>query len=105
MIRRHRYRRGRWLADTDWITVYPRLARSLLTKGSVDTRAGHRVRLVAFGTSTNAPVPYLQVMLRDVVAYVDRFISENWEVVRGAGSKDPIFGVMLLLAKACAGRQ
>lgn len=79
-------------------------ARSLLMKGSVDTRAGHRVRLVAFGTSTDLPVPYLQVMLRDVVAYVDRYISENWEVVRAAGSKDPIFGVMLLLAKARSGR-
>jgi hypothetical protein len=79
-------------------------ARSLLLKGSVDTRAGHHVRLVAFGTSTDLPVPYLQVMLHDVVAYVDRYISENWELVSAAGSKDPIFGVMLLLAKARARR-
>ncbi|MFZ2492545.1 MAG: hypothetical protein WA208_13775 [Thermoanaerobaculia bacterium] len=80
-------------------------ARSLLLKGSIDTRAGHRVRLVAFGTSIDVPVPYLQVMLSDVVAYVDRYIAENWEVVRAAGSKDPIFGVMLLLAKARSGRK
>ena len=79
-------------------------ARTLLDKGSVDTRGGHRVRLVAFGTSRDLPVPYLQVMLSDVVAYVDRYIAENWEVVRAAGSKDPIFGVMLLLAKARASR-
>ncbi|HEX7706259.1 MAG TPA: hypothetical protein VF701_07370 [Thermoanaerobaculia bacterium] len=75
-------------------------ARALLLKGRVETRAGHLVRLVAFGTSTDLPVPYLQVMLSDVVAYVDRYIAENWEVVRAAGSKDPIFGVMILLAKA-----
>jgi hypothetical protein len=80
-------------------------ARALLANGRVDTRAGHRVRLVAFGTSTDVPVPYLQVMLRDVVAYLDRYITENWEVVRAAGSKDPIFGVMLLLAKARSSRR
>lgn len=44
--------------------------------------------------------PYLTVVLSDVVAYVDRYISENWELVRSAGSRDPIFGVMVLLAKA-----
>lgn len=80
-------------------------ARSLLLNGRVETRSGTLVRLVAFGSSKDQPVPYLQVMLRDVVAYVDRYISENWEVVRAAGSKDPIFGVMLLLAKARSGRQ
>ena len=39
-------------------------------------------------------------MLSDVVEYVDRYISENWDVIRAAGSRDPIFGVMILLAKA-----
>jgi hypothetical protein len=76
-------------------------ARELLAKGAVDTRAGHRVRLVAFGTApSEIPGAYLTVLLSDVVAYVDRYISENWELVRSAGSRDPIFGVMVLLAKA-----
>jgi hypothetical protein len=81
-----------------------RYARLLLTNGHADTRAGHRVRLVAFGTSSDFPTPYLKVMLSDVVAYIDRYISTNWDVVRAAGSKDPIFGVMVLLAKARAKR-
>ena len=71
----------------------------LLARGAADTQAGHSVRLVAFGTSRDAPGNYLKVMLSDVVAYVDRYIAENWEVVRAAGAKDPIFGVMVLLAK------
>lgn len=75
-------------------------ARVLLDKGSVTTRHGDRVRLVAFGTSIDRPAPYLRVLLSDVVAYVDRYLSENWEVVRATGSRDPIFGVMVLLAKA-----
>lgn len=80
-----------------------RVARSLLTNGSAETSAGHHVRLVAFGTSREEPSSYLKIMLSDVVAYVDRYISENWEVVRAAGSRDPIFGVMVLLAKARGG--
>lgn len=76
-------------------------ARALLANGAIDTRAGHRVRLLAFGTSHNdVPGAYLTVLLSDVVAYVVRYISENWELVRSAGSRDPIFGVMVLLAKA-----
>ena len=82
-----------------------RYARLLLSDGKIDTRAGHRVRLVAFGTSADGPAPYLRIMLSDVVAYIDRYISQNWEVVRAAGSRDPIFGVMVLLAKARAKRR
>jgi hypothetical protein len=76
-------------------------ARTLLAEGAIDTRAGHRARLVAFGTSpSDIPGTYFTVLLSDVVAYVDRYISANWELVRAAGSRDPIFGVMVLLAKA-----
>jgi hypothetical protein len=76
-------------------------ARTLLANGAIDTRAGHRARLVAFGTSpSDIPGTYLTVLLSDVVAYVDRYISENWELVRSAGSRDPMFGMMVLLAKA-----
>lgn len=78
-----------------------RSARALLTNGAIDTRAGHRVRLLAFGTSpSEVPGAYHTVLLADVVAYVDRYIAENWELVRSAGSRDPIFGMMVLLAKA-----
>jgi hypothetical protein len=76
------------------------VARTLLDHGGTQTRA-HHVRLVAFGAApADQPAPYLQIMLSDVVAYVDRYIDENWEIVRAAGSKDPIFGVMVMLAKA-----
>jgi hypothetical protein len=76
------------------------VARTLLANGSAETRGGQRVRLVAFGSSSDEPSSYLKILLSDVVAYVDRYIAENWEVVRAAGSRDPIFGVMVLLAKA-----
>ena len=75
-------------------------ARALVNRGSVVTGSSYSVRLVAFGTTIEQPAPYLRILLSDVVAYVDRYIEQNWELVRTAGSKDPIFGVMLLLAKA-----
>ncbi|MFN2240438.1 MAG: hypothetical protein ABR524_13705 [Thermoanaerobaculia bacterium] len=75
-------------------------ARTLLASGEVDIRSGHRVRLVAFGTVKDAPGAYLKILHSEVVAYLDRYIAENWEVVRQSGSKDPVFGFMVLLAKA-----
>ncbi|HKR63614.1 MAG TPA: hypothetical protein VJZ00_07770 [Thermoanaerobaculia bacterium] len=80
-----------------------RVARALLADGSTETSAGQRVRLVAFGSSSDEPSSYLKIMLSDVVAYVDRYIADNWEVVRASGAHDPIFGVMVLLAKARGG--
>jgi hypothetical protein len=82
-----------------------RLARTLLAEGSVRTRDGLGVRLVAFGSLHGEPAPYLTVLLSDVVAYVDRYIAENWEAVLAAGSKDPVFGVMVMLAKARNGKR
>lgn len=84
----------------------PRLGRALLERGVVDTDAGHRVRLVAFGAApADPPGPYLTVLLSDVVAYVDRYISKNWDLVRAAGTRDPVLGVMVLLAKARGGNR
>src|ERR1051325_3322958 len=80
-----------------------RVARALLAGGSAETRAGQRIRLVAFGSSSEEPSPYLKIMLSEVVAYVDRYISENWEMVRATGARDPIFGVVVLLARGRGG--
>jgi hypothetical protein len=43
---------------------------------------------------------YLKILHSEVVAYIDRYLQENWELVRQAGSKDPVLGMMVLLAKA-----
>lgn len=75
-------------------------ARTLLGRGFVDVHSGHRVRLVAFGTSREPAGAYLKILHSEVVGYIDRYIHENWDVVRQAGSKDPVFGMMVLLAKA-----
>ncbi|MCA1732725.1 MAG: hypothetical protein LC732_03895, partial [Acidobacteria bacterium] len=66
----------------------------------VDIRSGHRVRLVAFGNAREEMGAYLKILHSEVVAYIDRYLRENWELVRQAGSKDPVLGMMVLLAKA-----
>jgi hypothetical protein len=73
---------------------------TLLARGTVDIRSGHRVRLVAFGSARNGVGTYLKILHSEVVEYIDRYLRENWELVRQAGSKDPVFGMMVLLAKA-----
>lgn len=75
-------------------------ARGLLRDGEVDIRSGHRVRLVAFGTAREAGGAYLKILHSEVVDYLDRYIRENWDVVRQSGSKDPVFSFLVLLAKA-----
>jgi hypothetical protein len=75
-------------------------SRILLARGRVDIRSGHRVRLVAFGSTRNGAGAYLKILHSEVVAYIDRYLRENWDLVRQAGSKDPVFGMMVLLAKA-----
>jgi len=75
-------------------------SRTLLARGAVDIRSGHRVRLVAFGNSREEMGAYLKILHSEVVAYIDRYLRENWELVRQAGSKDPVLGMMVLLAKA-----
>lgn len=75
-------------------------ARTLLSQGEVQVRSGYRVRLVAFGNAKEPPGAYLKILHSEVVAYLDRYIAENWDAVRQAGSKDAILGFMVLLAKA-----
>ena len=76
------------------------LARLIVQKGSVESRAGMRIRLVSFGSSVDAPGPHHRIALSDVVRYIDQYIEKNWDAVKTSGSKDPVFGFLVMLAKA-----
>jgi hypothetical protein len=75
-------------------------ARELVNDGIVQSNKGHQIRLAAFGSSIEPGGAYLKVTLKDVVAFIDRYIDENWEAVKQSGAKDEVFGFMLLLSKA-----
>jgi hypothetical protein len=79
----------------------PDLAKRILQKGHALTDAGHRVRLVAFG-STLMPgtARHSTITLGHVARFLREYIEEYWQIVRNADFKDPSFGFLVLLEKA-----
>ena len=81
----------------------PRLAEALLHEGSTTLRDGHRLRMVAFG-STAGPAGggrYERILLGHVLAFLQSYLREHWEVLRHEDPKDPALGFLSLLQK-CA---
>lgn len=76
------------------------VAAELAGRGKASTACGHDVRLVAFGSSLDGSASYTRVLLSDVVAYIQEYVREHWDVVRHAGSKDAVFGMFVLMGKA-----
>lgn len=79
----------------------PRLVEALLRHGNVTSPGGHRIRLVAFGSTAPGGSPRHSVILTGhVVAFLRRYLHENWDLLRSAEFKDPAFGFLMTLAKA-----
>ena len=78
----------------------------LVRHGRAETSPGHTTRLVAFGA--HAPEGrsprYSIVLLETVTAYLESYISSNWDVLRHAEFKDPAFGFLVTLFKSGHGR-
>lgn len=81
------------------------LTRELLSRGRVDTPAGHAVRIVAFGavpagtSDRHATI----VPMRHVVDFLRRYLRDHWDVLHHAQIKDPTLGLLALLEKWGAG--
>jgi len=79
-------------------------AARLVRKGIAHTHSGHRVRLVAFGsTHPDGPMRYSVVQLGQVTAWLESYIDQNWALVSQAHFKDPAFALLVTLAKARRG--
>lgn len=80
------------------------VARTLLRKGQIVLSSGHNLRIVAFG-SVKAEVtkPYLMISLGHVLGFLQDYIRQNWEFVRYAQFKDPVFGFLVTIEKAMQG--
>src|SRR6266540_2102183 len=77
---------------------------ALVRDGHTFNPAGHRVRLVAFGSvppERNHP-RYRVVLLRDVLGFLRRFLRTHWDVLHHADFKDPAFSFLMMLEKAGA---
>ena len=74
----------------------------LINKGKTDTHEGHRVRLMAFGSS-NGPSPrgrYSVLTLGHIAGFIEGYLDEHWEVLRHAQFKHPALGLFMVLEKA-----
>jgi len=80
------------------------LVDSLMHKGHVVSPAGHRIRMVAFGSiAPGGSHRYAVILLNDVVEFLRKHVRENWDVLHNAEFKDPAFGFLMTLEKAARG--
>lgn len=81
-----------------------RVVEALMCDGRTVNPAGHRVRLVAFGSvpPERSQPRYRVVLLRDVVDFLRRFLRAHWNVLHHADFKDPAFSFLMMLEKAGA---
>lgn len=75
---------------------------TLVREGSAVTPDGHRLRLVAFGSSVSAggATTYEQIPLGHVLEYLQGYIRDHWPVLRHAHFKDSAFAFLVLQEKA-----
>ncbi len=73
----------------------------LIQHGEVVHSSGHRLRLVAFGTSTKEPLGYpcTTISLRHVREFTEDYIRAHWDVLSQAQFKQPAMGMQMLLEK------
>jgi len=76
------------------------VAATLLSVGEATTHAGHRVRLVAFGTRIQETARYKQVGLDTVIRYLEAYVREHWDVLKMMQSKDDPLAFLILKEKA-----
>ena len=80
------------------------VSRTLLTRGRLTLPSGHNLRMVAFGAvKEEVTKPYLTISLGHVLRFLQDYIRQNWEFVRHAQFKDPVFGFLVTLEKASQG--
>lgn len=84
-----------------------RIANELLRRGDARLPAGHRIRLVAFGSAPGEPggPPHQVVLLGHIVEFLTRFLNEHWDVLRHEDIKDPGLGFLSALEKARRGNE
>lgn len=74
----------------------------LLHKGRSVTHTGHKVRLIAFGTSGDQPKPpgYTTLTHRHILQFMEDYLEQHWQILRHAQFKHPALGLLMLLKKA-----
>ena len=80
------------------------LVTELLREGRAMLPVGHEIRMVAFGSTTDATAArYHAVALGHVVRHLQEYLREHCAVLHHAEHKDPAFGFLMTLEKALRG--
>lgn len=79
------------------------VARRLLSRGRVQTRTGHSVRLVAFGTTSDQGDGHrwTTISMGHVLHFLQRYLRDHWDILRHAQVKGTALGLLTLIEK-CA---
>jgi len=74
----------------------------LIRKGEAMTHGGHRVRLIAFGSSNGQPSQggYSTLTLGHIVGFIEEYLDQHWNLLRHAQFKHPALGLFMVLEKA-----
>lgn len=84
----------------------PAIIAHLIREGWAVLPAGHRLRLIAFGSTVEQDGGrYAALSLGHVLEFLRRYLRDHWEVLRHAESKDPAFGFLVMTEKALRGTQ
>lgn len=77
------------------------VVQELLNVGEAHTDRGHRIRIMAFGSTTSAESGgrYTAVSLGHVIRFLRHHLKENWAVVRNAQITDPALRFLSLMEK------
>lgn len=83
------------------------LGHSLVRHGHAQTRRGHRVRLVAFGSlPPDAPSRGVKVvLLGTILDFLRGYARQHWAQLQSSESKDPGLSFLMTLEKAERGRR
>lgn len=85
----------------------PHVVENLLHKGEAESHCGHRIRMVAFGSTLSAPNTsegkYKTISMRHVVRFLNEYLNQYWDVLNHVQFKDPAFGFLIMLEKALRG--
>ena len=72
----------------------------LIHSGDAILPDGHRVRLMAFGSTVGDGGRYATLLLEHVVRFMEEYIRDHWDVLRHEDQKDPALGFLTTLEKA-----
>jgi hypothetical protein len=80
----------------------PQVVKQLLRIGHTITPCGHRIRLVAFGSTVGQfeRRKYEVISLGQVINFLQQYIRQHWEVLRHTQYKESAFGFLVMQEKA-----